>query len=59
MSGFEIVIYVAGLILLTKLFIKELIGVVGLVRRLFLAPTEPLPPIQQPQSYSKVVFWEL
>jgi len=47
MSGFEIVIYVAGLILLIKLFMKELIGVVRLARRLVVAAREPLPPAQQ------------
>jgi len=49
MSGFDIVIYVAGLILLIKLFMKELIVIVRLARRLAVAAREPLPPAQQPQ----------
>ena len=49
MSGFDVVIYVAGLILLIKLFMKELIVLVRLARRLLIAAREPLPPAQQSQ----------
>ena len=47
MSGFDVVIYIAGLILLTKLFMKELIGVVRLGRRLLAAAKDPLLPSRQ------------
>ena len=47
MSGFDFVIYIAGLILLTKVFMKELIGLVMLSRRLLSAARDPLPPPRQ------------
>lgn len=47
MSGFDFVIYVAGLLLLTKLFMKELIGLVLLSRRLLAAARDPLLPSRQ------------
>jgi hypothetical protein len=47
MSGFDVVIYIAGLILLTKLFMRELIGVVRLGRRLLAAAKDPLPSSRQ------------
>ena len=47
MSGFDFVIYIAGLLLLTKLFMKELIGLVLLSRRLLAAGRDPLPPSRQ------------
>jgi hypothetical protein len=47
MSGLDIIIYIAGLLLLTKLFMKELIGVVRLGRRLLATARDPLPPSRQ------------
>jgi hypothetical protein len=47
MSGLDIIIYIAGLLLLTKFFMKELIGVVRLGRRLLATARDPLPPSRQ------------
>jgi hypothetical protein len=47
MSGFDIIIYIAGLLLLTKLFMKELTEVVHLGHRLLAATRDPLPPSRQ------------
>lgn len=47
MSGFDVIIYIAGLILLTRLFMKELIGIVLVGRRLLAAVRDPLPPSRQ------------
>lgn len=53
MSGFDVIIYIAGLILLTKLFMKELIGLVLLSRRLLAAAKDPLPPSRQLEASSR------
>jgi hypothetical protein len=48
MSGLDIVIYIAGLLLLIQLFIERLTKLVQLWRRLMSAAREPLPAAQQP-----------
>jgi hypothetical protein len=55
-SGFDFVIYIAGLLLLTKLFVKELIGLVLLSRRLLAAARDPLPPSQQLEAATDTSF---
>lgn len=52
MSGFEILIFVAGMLLLTKLLMRELIDVVHLGRRLLAAARDPLPSSRQLQDGS-------
>jgi hypothetical protein len=47
MSGLDIVIYIAGLLLLVQLFIERLIKLVHLWRRLVTTARKPLPPVQQ------------
>ena len=50
MSGFDIVIYIAGILLLSKLFLKELIGVIRLAKSTSYALREPLTPGQRPPA---------
>jgi len=48
MSGLDIIIYIAGLLLLIQLFIERVTKLVYLWRRLVTAAREPVPPVQQP-----------
>lgn len=50
MSGLDIVIYIAGLLLLIQLFIERLTKLVYRWRRLVSAAKGPLPPAQPPEA---------
>jgi len=47
MSGLDLVIYIAGILLLSKLFLRQLIGLIHLARRTAYAARAPLLPAQQ------------
>lgn len=50
MSGFDIIIYIAGILLLSKIFFKELISVIQLAKKAAYVAREPLPPAPQPPA---------
>lgn len=50
MSGFEIVLYVAGSLLLLQLFLEQLTKLVERWRKLMCVAKEPLPPARQPPA---------